>query len=99
MSVLDSMVFFIYYFTFCIAVVSELVRKEPQLDTDRDSAMGVSVFTGGKSTTLSEASFFVFFLSSVLTYIVKAAWWYCMCCFSLSNRILWTGDQKNWTMS
>ena len=61
MSVLDSMVFFIYYFTFCIAVVSELVRKEPQLDTDRDSAMGVSVFTGGKSTTLSEASFFFVF--------------------------------------
>ena len=44
------------------------MRKEPQLDTDRDSAMGVSVFTGGKSTTLSEASF----LSSLLTYIVKA---------------------------
>ena len=60
MSVLESMVFFIYYFTFCIAVVSELVRKEPHFDTDRDSAMGVSVFTGGKSTTLSEASFFKF---------------------------------------
>ena len=44
------------------------MRKEPQLDTDRDSAMGVSVFTGGKSTTLSEASF----LGSLLTYIVKA---------------------------
>ena len=61
MSVLESIVFIFYYF-FCIAVVSEPVRKEPQLDTDRDSAMGVSVFTGGKSTTLSEASF----LSSLL---------------------------------
>ena len=77
---------------FCIAVVSEPVRKEPQLDTDRDSAMGVSVFTGGKSTTLSEASF----LSSLLTYIVKAGG---TVPFFLSNRILWTGDQKNWTMS
>ena len=71
------------------------MRKEPQLDTDRDSAMGVSVFTGGKSTTLSEASFF---LSSLLTYIVKAGGTACVA-FLLSNRILWTEDQKNWTMS
>ena len=52
---LESGLYFLLFF--CIAVVSEPVRKEPQLDTDRDSAMGVSVFTGGKSTTLSEASF------------------------------------------
>jgi len=34
----------------------EPVRKKPRLDIDRDSAMGLSIFTGGKSTTLSEAS-------------------------------------------
>ena len=89
---LESGLYFLLLF--CIAVVSEPVRKEPQLDTDRDSAMGVSVFTGGKSTTLFEASF----LSSLLTYIVKAGGTACVA-FFLSNRILWTGDQKNWTMS
>ena len=45
---------------FCITVegvdVYEPLRKKPRLDIDRDSAMGFSVFTGGKSTTLSEAS-------------------------------------------
>jgi len=35
----------------------ELERKIPQLDIDQDSAMGISVFTGGKSTTLSEVSY------------------------------------------
>ena len=29
---------------------------KPECDIDRDSAMGLSVFTGGKSTTLSEVS-------------------------------------------
>ena len=36
--------------------VDEPARKTPQFDIDRDSAMGLSVFTGGKSTTLSEVS-------------------------------------------
>ena len=36
----------------------EPVRKKPRLDIDRDSAMGLSIFTGGKSTTLSEVSLF-----------------------------------------
>ena len=35
----------------------ELERKIPQLDIDQDSAMGISIFTGGKSTTLSEVSY------------------------------------------
>ena len=36
----------------------ELAREEkPQHDFDRDSAMGLSVFTGGKSTTLSDVCF------------------------------------------
>ena len=34
----------------------ESVRKRPRLDIDRDSAMGLSVFTGGTNTTYSEAS-------------------------------------------
>ena len=45
---------------FCITVEDvdfcEPVRKKPRLDIDRDSAIGLSVFTGGTSTTLSEAS-------------------------------------------
>ena len=35
----------------------ELERKIPQLDIDQDSAMGISIFTGGKSTTLSEVGY------------------------------------------
>ena len=36
----------------------ELGREEkPQHDFDRDSAMGLSVFTVGKTTTLSDVSF------------------------------------------
>ena len=31
-------------------------RKKPQVDIERDSAMGLSVFTGGNSTTLSDVS-------------------------------------------
>ena len=34
------------------------MKKETQVDIDDDSAMGFSVVTGGKSTTLSEASVF-----------------------------------------
>ena len=36
--------------------VCDPVKKKPRLDIDRDSAMGLSEFTSGKSTTLSEAS-------------------------------------------
>ena len=46
-----------FYITVEDVDVCEPVRKKPRLDTDRDSAMGFSVFTGGKSTTLSEVSF------------------------------------------
>ena len=50
----------LYSLSFYITVekcdVGEPVRKKLRLDIDRDSAMGVSVFTGGTSTTLSEAS-------------------------------------------
>ena len=38
----------------------EPVKKKPRLDIDRDSAMGLSVFTSGKSTISSEASLFNF---------------------------------------
>ena len=33
--------------------VCEPIRKKPRLDIDSDSAIGVSVFTDGKSTTMS----------------------------------------------
>ena len=36
--------------------VCDPVKKKPRLDNDRDSAMGLSEFTSGKSTTLYEAS-------------------------------------------
>ena len=45
-----------FYITVEDVDLYEPVRKKPRLDIDRDSAMGLSVFTGGKSTTLSEAS-------------------------------------------
>ena len=32
---------------------------KPERDIDKDSALGFSVFTGGKSTTLSEVSLFI----------------------------------------
>lgn len=42
---------------FCITVeelsVCEPLRKKPRLDIDSDSAIGVSLFTDGKSTTMS----------------------------------------------
>ena len=44
----------------------ELERKIPQLDIDQDSAMGISIFTGGKSTTLSEVSYPMHLLHVVL---------------------------------
>ena len=37
----------------------EPAPKKMQLDFDRDSAMGLSVFTSGNSTTLSEVSLFM----------------------------------------
>ena len=39
--------------------VHEAITTKPHLDTDKDSAMGFSVFTGGKSPTLSEVSLFI----------------------------------------
>jgi len=38
----------------------------PQLDIDQDSAMGISIFTAGKSTTLSEVSYPMHVLHVVL---------------------------------
>ena len=51
--------------------------------------MGISVFTGGKSTTLSEVSLFKF-----ITRIVIPGGTACV-----TFLFLWTGDQKNWTMN
>ena len=48
-----------FYITVEDVDLYEPVRKKPRLDIDRDSAMGRSVFTGEKSTTLSEASLHV----------------------------------------
>jgi len=44
----------------------ELKRKIPQLDIDQDSAMGINIFTGEKSTTLSEVSCLIHFIYVVL---------------------------------
>ena len=60
----------------------ELERKIPQLDIDQDSGLGISTFTGGKSTTLSEVSYPMHLLhtcSATATFM-----------FLLHNRILWT---------
>ena len=60
----------------------ELERKIPQLDIDQDSAMGISIFTGGKSTTLSEVSYPMHLLHTCSATV--------MFMFLLHNRILWT---------
>ena len=55
-----SPVYLLLYITVEEVDVTELepAREEkPQHDIDRDSAMGLSVFTSGKSTTLSDVCF------------------------------------------
>ena len=55
-----SLVYLLLYITVEEVDVTELepAREEkPQHDIDRDSAMGLSVFTSGKSTTLSDVCF------------------------------------------
>ena len=60
----------------------ELEIKIPQLDIDQDSAMGISIFTGGKSTTLSEVSYPMHLLHTCSATV--------MFMFLLHSRILWT---------
>ena len=60
-----------FYITVEKCDVGEPVRKKPRLDTDRDSAMGLSVFTGGTSNTFSEASLLNFKLCISDTVIIQ----------------------------
>ena len=78
-------------YIFYIAVEDvEPVRKKLQLDIDRDSAMGLSVFTGEKSTTFSEASLrnFNYTLHIYLTCVDVPTHFF--------NRIPLTRSWKSW---
>ena len=65
-----SMLHYIFYITVEDVEVYEPERKKPRLDIDRDSAMGLSVFTSGKSTTLSEVSLLISTTHYAFTYTV-----------------------------
>ena len=66
------------------------VRKKPQFDIDRDSAITLSVFTGEKSTMSSGVSLKLF---------VYIALWYHYSSFSLYNRILKTRSWRSWILN